>query len=80
MVRAVRRKKKGTRIKPVLRKVEFELDETLFAFGDFTTKEFDLWIKAYSGERGKRIALPVKKHRRLNYSQAGNEVSEDGEV
>ena len=67
MVKAVRRKKKGTKLKPVLRKTEFELDETLFSFGDYTTKEFDLWFKAYSGKKGQRIAIPVKKHRRLNY-------------
>ncbi len=67
MVRAVRRKKKGPKRKPVLKKTEFELDETLFSFGDFATKEFDLWFKTYSGDRGKRIAIPVKKHRRLNY-------------
>jgi len=30
MVKAVRRKKKGPKLKPVLRKTEFELDETLF--------------------------------------------------
>ena len=67
MVRAVKRKRKGQKKKPVLRKIEFELDETLFSFGDFTTKEFDLWLKTYYGERGKRIVIPVRKHRRLNY-------------
>ncbi len=61
------RKKRGTKRKPVLKTVEFELDESLFTFGDFATKEFDLWLKVYSGKRGKRIAIPVKKHRRLNY-------------
>ena len=43
------------------------MDETLFTFGSFTTKEFDLWVKIYSGVRGKRIAIPLKKYRRINY-------------
>jgi len=34
MVRAARRKK-GPKAKPVLRKVEFEFDETLFTLGGF---------------------------------------------
>lgn len=53
--------------KPEFKKEEVELDETLFTFGDWTTKEFDVWIKCYSGQRGKRVVIPAKKHRRVNY-------------
>ncbi|MCD6319590.1 MAG: transposase [Candidatus Desulfofervidaceae bacterium] len=66
-VKSIRNKKRGQKDKPVFRKDEFELDETLFTFENFTTKEFDFWIKSYSGKRGGRIAIPFKKHRRLNY-------------
>jgi len=61
------RKKEKSYIKPIFKKLEFELDETLFTFGDWTTKEFDIWIKCYSGQRGKRLVIPAKKHRRVNY-------------
>jgi len=68
IVRSIKKsKKERPYTKPVFKKLEFELDETLFAFGDFTTKEFDLWIKSYSGNPGRRIVIPLKKHRRLNY-------------
>lgn len=60
---------KGIKVlaKPEFKKDEVELDETLFTFGDWATKEFDVWIKCYSGQRGKRIVIPAKKHRRVNY-------------
>lgn len=65
IVKSVRNKKKGQKTKPVFKRLEF--DETLFNFGDWTTKEFDFWIKMYSGKKRERMAIPMKKHRRLNY-------------
>lgn|GEM_PF-4053961 len=67
IVKSVRKNKSKRKSKPVFKKDELEFTDSLFSFCDFTTKEFDVWIKCYSDISHKRILIPLKKHRRLNY-------------
>jgi len=65
IVKATIKMKRKT--KPFFKKNEFDFYDNLFSFCNFVTKEFDLWLKVYSGIPFRRILIPCKKYRRLNY-------------
>ena len=51
---------------PIFEGSEIDLNEHSIIFQDFTTRAFDLWVKATHLEKGHRLVLPCKKIGRLN--------------
>lgn len=66
--------------KPVFKGNEIDLNQASMEFKDFTTKEFDLWIKITHLEKGNRLILPCKKTGIFNKALAIGKLKKSAKI